>query len=715
MSEDEQKSEDEQNARNDHAAAQRLTVQDLYRALHMVSHVMDPLPLAVVGVDQESRIILSNNRTTRFFGFRPAELYQKQLNRIFPGVRLDSGIDGTGKPFAKMMRSDGTMTEHQEGRNRDGESRNFQVIAYPRLFGDGVVTFLAIRDVGEEKRTRDALKERDDVLRSVIAGLPAMVSAKDRHGRYVVMNEYQADAFGVSISQAIGKTTSDLLGEEAGAEIDQIDMKLAAGKGLTFSTEERYPDASGRQRIWQTTKSTLQDRDGAVDKVFSVSIDISEKKILEEKAESMASFDAMTGLPNRAYFMRRVKEALDQAKRVRGMAAVIMLDLSNLDEIDQSGPEGLVDFLIRRAAIRLCAAVGDEDVVARFGQGSFAILMHSVDSLEVADRRAVEISESVGTPYAYGETQVAIAPMAGTVVYPDDGLDSRDLLDAADQAIRRAKAASRNVTPFSDSLAAERSRRKDIRASLRKALEQDGFRTVLTPQVSLSDMTIRGAETAQIWDAARQDLSIGSDYLAIADEAGLTEEIGEKALRAAAGVVISLKKAGHDHITLSIPVEPALFHLPSLADLLTEIAPTGRREARQIELAVSESTVMQDPELALAIFHQIRDAGFEPTLTDFGAGPLSLQYLSLLPVRKATLGKALTEKIKSADRGLKAALLLAREFGLKTVATNVQSGEGLRILADMGVDLAQGPMIAKAGSPEVFRNLISENGGQLTA
>ncbi|MCR9256140.1 MAG: EAL domain-containing protein [Alphaproteobacteria bacterium] len=694
------------------AQAQRLSIADLYQALEVVNRVVGPLPLALLGLDQEARIVLANNRLLRFFGFKQTDLYRKSLNRIFPGVKLDSGLDAVGKPYAKLIRPDGSQGDEQVGRLRDGGNRSFQVMAYPQAFGHGVVTFLAIRDVGEEKRTREALKERDDLVRSVIAGLPAMVSAKDKHGRYVIINDYQADVFGIPVGEAIGRTTSDILGEEAGAEIDNVDMRLAAGKGMSFSTEERYPDAEGRDRVWLTTKSTLKQRDGEIDKVFSVSIDISEKKMLEEKAEAMDTFDALTGLPNRPFFMRRVKDAVSQAKRSKTIAGLVVIDLDNLAEIGRSGPEGLADYLVRRAAIRLCAAVGEEDEVARFGHDSFGVLLGRPSSTEEAEAAGRKFAEAVGRPYSHDGNEYALTAFSGAAIYPDDGVEPRELLEAADHAINRARSVARNVEPFSDTIAAERKRRKVLRSGLRKALEQDRFQNEIVAEVALEDMTVSAAESVLKFQTAKRGLIGPDDYMSAAEEAGLSEAIAEKALRVALESAAGWRDMGLADLAVAVRLAEPQFHLPNLADLVGDIVVEQNLPIGALEILIPEAVAMMDPDLGLSIFEQIHDQGAVPVLDDFGAGQTSLGHLGRLPIGKVRLA----ESVVTGDaKILGAAMLLAREFGFKVTAKGIRSGEMLRMAADLGCHFAQGPMIAQPSAPAAFDAILQKNGGRLTA
>lgn len=692
------------------------SLSELYDSLTAVDNVLDPMPISVVAVDRDSRIILANERLLRQFGFTRADLLRRPLDVIFPGTKIDCGWNEQERVYAivehggERLGASGDLT----GQRRDASEMNLKVEAHPHEFGDDIIIFLSVLDIAEARKAKRAMRQREELLRMVISGIPAMVSAKDKQGRYLLVNEYQSEILGVSAADAIGKTTSEVLGDEAGAAIDALDRRLTQGTGLFFSLEEKYPDSDGRERIWLTTKSAIRADNGSVDKVISVSIDISEKKFLEERAEGMANYDALTGLPNRPVYVRRLQDTLGHAKRARTRAAIAVFDLDNLRGLDSEHGEGLADYLLRRASIRMSPALGEDDVAARVGNDSFAVILSETASGDAAKKTAAKMLESLTKPFQYRENELTLDVKMGVAVYPDDGRDARELMQAADNAIRRARDAGRPKADKKTDVGAGRKRRRDLLAGIRGALEHERFELHFQPETSCVDGRILRAEALIRWNDPNLGEIEPEELISTAeDDSELSEAIGEWTVRQACLSAAAWAKEGVEGVPVSVNVSASQFFHPEFADLVSECLSAAELDPSMLAIEVTEEAAIMDADMAESMFGQLAELGVATTLDRFGGGQTSLISLHKFSVDSLKLDRTLIADLTNMASVVEAAVKLGKGMGKRVVGTGVETGKHHAFLRDVGCDAVTGFHLSRPSSLADFAKLFRDRGGHI--
>lgn len=681
-----------------------------FDVLTVVDDVLRSLPIALVVVDQRSRLVLANDRALELFNARRADLVHRPLADLLPGAVLTAVIDPSGAVQARLEVEGG---DEPTARRVDGIRFPTRVGVHPWKLKDGVLAALTFPAAETAAGAADAASERDALLRVVLSGMPAMVSVKDRNGRYVLVNEYQAEVLGVGPEAAIGRTTSELIGSDAGSAIDALDRQIATGAGLFFTVEETIRDRNGRDSVWLTTKSALRDSNGEIDKIFSVSIDISEKKLLEERASSLVNYDALTGLPNRPLLMRRIHEAVGHAKRARSRVAVVVIDIDNLREIEGAEGEGAADHILRRAAIRLSSTIRETDAVARPGNESFAILLNQVAAPEDAVAEADRFATSLAEPFQLRGEIVGLRVNHGVAVYPDDGRDEHELMEAADIAINRSRRRSRRAQQPREASSEDQSRRRALHAGLRGALEHGQLGMVLLPEVDLASGRIVRAEALARWDHPEHGAVAPDEFLQFAETSELMDAFTEWSLRTACETAAQWSEGPLAGLAVVVNLSASQFFYPDLIDLIADTLDQSALDPSRLALEVDELAAMQDPDLAANVVAELAGSGIATSLDRFGAHATSLAFVESLRASSLKIDRSLMAGGPAKAVLFRAAAALGGSLGKRLVATGIETADQLRLALSAGCAGGQGFLFSQPLPAEDFARLVQAGAGKV--
>lgn len=684
-----------------------------FDVLSVVDDVLRSLPVAVLALDQRARVVLANDRAQELFSAQRTDLLQRPLADLLPGTALASGTDPSGTAYARLETS-APDAKAVSARRVDGIRFEVAAQVHPWLLKGRVITLVVLLAAAPDAQASDGLADRDELLRVVLSGMPAMVSVKDRNGRYLLINDYQAEILGVSPEMAVGRTTSELIGSTTGAAIDALDRQVATGAGLFFTVEETIKDRDGRDSVWLTTKSALRDSNGNIDKIFSVSIDISEQKLLEERAASLVNYDALTGLPNRPLLMRRLHEAVRHAKRARSRIAIVVIDIDNLKDIERTEGDGAGDYILRRAAFRLSSTIRETDAVARPGNESFAILLNQVAEPEDAAAEAGRFAASLAEPFELRGRVVRLQVSHGVAVYPDDGRDEHELMEAADIAINRARTLSRNARRPLQASSEEQSRRRALHNGLRRALEHGQLGSALLPEVDLDTGRIVRAEVLARWTHPDQGVVEPGEFIEIAEASDLMDAFTEWSLRDACRTAAAWADGPLSDLVIAVNLSASQFFYPDLIDLIADTLDQVSLDPARLAVEVDEVAAMQDPEIAANIMAELTELGVATSLDRFGAEATSLAFIEALPATALKIDRSFMADWRNKGGLIRAAATLGASLGKRMVATGIESAEQLLLARSAGCSGGQGYLFAQPLSPQDFARFVRDRAGRLT-
>ncbi|HYH41701.1 MAG TPA: EAL domain-containing protein [Burkholderiales bacterium] len=415
----------------------------------------------------------------------------------------------------------------------------------------------------------------------------------------------------------------------------------------------------------------------------------------EEAVKFMAMHDGLTGLPNRVMFDQRLAGAIAHARRHNRAAAVLFVDLDKFKVINDTLGHEAGDQVLREAAQRLTDHLRAGDTVARLGGDEFVILLEEVTDPLYVGSVTHKLIEALAAPFVIGGREYRVTASIGVSAFPDDGQDAPTLLKNADIAMYRAKQSGRNAFAFfSAHITAGSLERLSLEAGLRRALDNDEELTLYyQPQVEACTGRIVGMEALVRWQHPELGLLEPSRFIKLAEETGLIVPLGEWVLHKACRAHRKWQKM-HLHLgRMAVNLSPRQFlHTGLLADTLRVLEATGC-SGKFIELEITESMVMHDPDGAVALIRQIKDLGVRIAIDDFGTGYSSLAYLRRFPIDSLKVDRSFVADVPN-DAGnvaiTQAIIAMARTLQLTVIAEGVETVGQFNFLRSRGCDEVQG-------------------------
>ncbi len=429
-----------------------------------------------------------------------------------------------------------------------------------------------------------------------------------------------------------------------------VERAIAEQKPYTIAGL-RFRRADGEERIVESKGNPELDRDGNVVAVFGIMRDVTHAwraaKILEQQAarlrqqtdrlRSLASFDQLTGLPNRHQFGEHLEQALDRVRLKEGRLGLLYLDLDGFKDINDTLGHSAGDTLLSMAAQRLLACVREVDMVARMGGDEFTVILEGVQDAERAKCVARRILEGLTEPFPLQGRLVHVAASIGITVYPEDATSSEDLLRNADTAMYRAKELGRNrLKVYEPEMTQRLSRKRSLLRELRAALEDGSFTLHYQPRIAASGVV--GFEALLRWRRVGE-LVPPSRFIPLLEKSGLIVPVGRWVLDAACEQLRAWR-AVHPTLTMAVNLSPEQFRDKELvADIAGSIERAGV-PASALELEITEGVLVEDMDTASKTLQTLKERGLRVAIDDFGTGYSSLAYLKNLPVDVIKIDRA---------------------------------------------------------------------------
>lgn len=424
----------------------------------------------------------------------------------------------------------------------------------------------------------------------------------------------------------------------------------------------------------------------------------------------LAYYDALTDLPNRILFEDRLTQALALVQPDQRTVGVLLLSLDRFKKINDTLGYAEGHRLLREVAARLTNCVRDGATVARFEGAEFALLSAQIGRTEGVLELISRINAALRMPFTLGAQELFVTLSIGISLHPNDGKDAPTLLKNAGAALYRAKEqGGSNYQFYTADMNARALKRLALENSLRRALERLEFEVYYQPRVDVGTGRIVGAEALVRWRHPELGLISPAEFIPLAEDTGLIVLIGEWVLRVACARCTAWRDAGLAPMSVAVNLSARQFQQPYLSAMVIGILQETGLGPHQLELELTESSIMQNAESAVRALGELKKAGVKIAIDDFGTGYSSLGYLKRLPIDMLKVDKSFVRDMTTDpdDATLVTAIIkLAHNLRLKVVAEGVETEEQLRFLRRLGCDEWQGYLCSEPLPAEAFEELL---------
>lgn len=539
------------------------------------------------------------------------------------------------------------------------------------------------------------------------------VLVSDHDNRIIAVNAAFTRLTGYSTEEVLGQNPRILSSGNAGPEF----------YAAMWQAIDQYSFWEGE--IWDKRKdgslypkwlciSVVRNAAGQVENYVANFTDISASKQAADRLAQLAYHDPLTHLPNRLAFESQLEHALRVCQRENRQLALMLIDLDNFKNINDTLGHHVGDVLLQQVAIRLRESVRASDLVARLGGDEFVVVLPEIEGPLTAARVAEKIQMTFAESYRVSDHLLYTTPSIGISLFPGDGTDADILLRNADSAMYHAKDVGRNNHQFYASRMNEAAgERLKMENALRQAIasislqECCQFSLHFQPQIAAKNGLVVGLEALLRWNSPIFGAVGPMRFIPIAEETGLIQPLGDWVVWESCRLLHQMRQLGFDDIRVAINISAQQLRHENLLLLVRGALACYELEPSSIELEITETTAMQNPEMTLSILDQLAAMGVKLAIDDFGTGHSSLAYLKHLPINCLKLDRSFVSDIETDanDASICAAIIaLGHNLSLELVAEGVETEMQSEFLTRLGCDYLQGYLFSK---PKPFDEIVA--------
>ncbi len=558
-----------------------------------------------------------------------------------------------------------------------------------------------LRDDAQE-RQRKAVDLVEARFASLIRNASDVIMIVDADGRIEYASPAVQRTFGLWQDDLVGRRLGEIWREADNDRIAAFLAEVTATQGISIGPVEIPVGTKTRRFILECVGSNLLD-DPAVKGLALNLRDVTERKALEDQLRQLAFHDPLTLLANRSLFRNRVEHALALSRRTQERLAVLMIDLDNFKNVNDSQGHDVGDRLLQTAAQRLVKCTRAADTVARLGGDEFAVLLEGVTTVEQAERIATSVSEAFRTPISIDGNDMLVTASIG-VAFSAPGDDTENVLRNADIAMYNAKSTgkARHVV-FHERMQEQLQERLRLEDDLNQAFVRGEFFLEFQPIIDLKTTELLGVEALVRWQHPVNGRLLPAQFIPMAEETGQIIALGRWVLEDACRQVQAWRQRISAGDGLRIAVNISGRHLQQ-GDLIGDVRhalEVSGLEPESLLIELTESTMMHNSEANLIKLKELKALGVRLAIDDFGTGYSSLSYLHRFPIDILKIDRSFVSRLTESSEGPKlarAVVMLGETLGLETVAEGVEVDDQVAQLLQLGCVAAQGFLFSHATS-----------------
>jgi len=567
---------------------------------------------------------------------------------------------------------------------------------------------LRLQSVDREKM----LKISEERYRHIFRYAPLGIFHYDVEGEILDCNDEFIRILGSSREKLVGLKMFDMLKERE--MLKAIEDSITTGEGY-FEGEYSAVTSNTTTPVRAFLKAINSSEKTIIGGVGIVE-DFTEKKQSEQLIQYHASYDSLTGLPNRRLLLEHLSNEIARARRHGHFGALLFIDLDNFKTINDSLGHSVGDELLKVVAKRIKKCVRQEDTAARMGGDEFIIIVTELDnSIGLAAHKvrgiAEEISICLAAPCQIGGRDLQITPSVGVSLFPKEDIGVDDILKQADTAMYRAKAAGRNAIHFFlPSMQEAADERLRLNTEIRQALDENQFALYYQTQVDISGQLV-GAEALLRWHHPERGVILPGVFLETAEETNLIQDIGLWVLREACNDIKTWTDRGQlkESQTISVNISGNEIGAPDFVNTVMNVLEETGADPSHLGIELTEGSLISTGEDIVQKIMMLRQMGIKFSVDDFGTGYSSLSYLRSLPLNTLKIDRSFVNDIKDASRDVvlvDTIIMLARNLGLEIIAEGVETEQELLYLNERGCTVYQGYYFSKPVAVTTFTELL---------
>ncbi len=526
------------------------------------------------------------------------------------------------------------------------------------------------------------------LLSTAVSSAMGAVFITDRNGDIIWVNEAFSRLTGYCLNELIGTKT------RFSRSVLNKEMQRALKAGCTWRGETVERNKDGSLFTIEQMIIPVLDGQGCIEHYVVLYDKSTVHKDEEREMTYVSNYDQLTGLPNRHFFHKKLKQILLKTAESHEIVAVLFIDVSNFSCVNDTLGHVIGDRILKIMADRISLCITPNDVIARINGDEFAVILRNVKQPDDAGRITQKIIHAIQEPIRVDKNEIVLGSYVGIALFPDDTTDPDKLINYADMTLFKAKKTAQNsYFFFSPQLNKEMEERLELEQDLRKAFSKKEFFLNFQPQIELETGCVSGWEALIRWKHPQKGLISPNLFISVAEDTGLIIPLFEFVLKEAAKQLRKWNKMGYNNIKMAVNVSAIQFENPEFKKSIQDVLKKYHITTKSFELELTESLLMKEDRETQEILTTLSDNGVCIAIDDFGTGYSSFNYLRRLPVNKLKIDKSFIKDVDASQKNkaiVEAIISLGHILGLQVVAEGIENVTQLRVLKKLGCDFVQG-------------------------